>query len=158
MSTVALRTSWALGRNEARRLVVHPAYLAGALLVVPTVGVGAVADASLPSARQVFDFVVNVQLVWYGLMSLLAAGMVASLARRSGAEEVLESQPAGSGTRAAARCLAVLLGPGTLSAVLTTGLGFLAVYLSDARRRGRVLALGAVLVAATLVAGWAQLP
>lgn len=260
MSTIAMRTSWALGWNEAKRLVAHPAYLVGAFVVVPTVGLGAVADASLPSARQVFDFVVNVQLVWYGLMSLLAAGMVASLARRSGAEEVLEAQPAGPGTLAAARCLAVLLGPGALSVLLTAGvwllergqdepfgtfsgaelaqvpfvvlgggllgvlaarwmrwrggllvalvgtvvatgwvngqgrygwlapwttsrillddddfahgsqswhaaylallcgLAFVAVCLSDARRRGRVLALGAVLVAATVLAGWAQLP
>ena len=120
-----MRTSWALGRNEARRLVLHPAYLVGAFVVVPTVGLGAVAGARLPSARQVFDFVVNVQLVWYGLMSLLAAGLVASLARRSRAEEVLESQPAGPGTRAAAHCLVVLLGPATLSLVLTGGVWLL---------------------------------
>jgi len=125
MSTVALRTSWALGWNEAQRLVVHPAYLVGAFVVAPTMGLGAVAGASLPSARQVFDVVVNVQLVWYGLMSLMAAGLVASLPRRSGAEEVLESQPASLGTRAAARCLAVLLGPTAVSAILTAGVWLL---------------------------------
>ncbi|MBA2767806.1 MAG: hypothetical protein H0U35_01485 [Sporichthyaceae bacterium] len=125
MSGVAMRTSWALGWNEARRLVAHPAYLVGAFVIVPTMGLSAVAGASFPSARQVFDFVVNVQLVWYGLVSLLAAGLVASLARRSRAEEVLESQPAGPGTRAAARCLAVLLGPATLSVVLTGGVWLL---------------------------------
>lgn len=260
MNSVAIRTSWALGWNEARRLVVHPAYLVGAFVIVPTVGLGAVADARLPSARQVFDVVVNVQLVWYGLMSLLAAGLVASLARRSRAEEVLESQPAGPGTRAAAHCLAVLLGPASASAALTTGawllersqdepfgtfsgaelaqvpfvvlgggllgvlaarwmrwrggllvalvgtvvatgwvlgqgrfgwlapwttsrtllddddfaggsqlwhaaylallcgLAFVVVCLSDAIRRGRLLALGAVVLAATALVGWAQLP
>jgi hypothetical protein len=120
-----LRTSWVLGWNEARRLVQHPAYLLGALVLVPTMGVRAVSGPSLPSARQVFDFVVNVQLVWYGLMSLLAAGLVASLARRSGAGGVLEAQPAGPGTRAVARCLAVLLGPASVSVALTTGVWLL---------------------------------
>lgn len=260
MNAVASRTAWVLGWNEACRLVIHPAYLVGALVVVPTVGLGAVADARLPSAHQVFDVVVNVQLVWYGLMSLLAAGLVASLSRRSGAEEVLECQPAGPGTRATARCLAVLLGPAAVSAILTAGvwllergqdepfgtfsgaeltqvplvvlgggllgvlaarwmrwrggllvalvgtvvatgwvlgqgrfgwlapwttsrtllddddfvrgsqqwhaaylallcgLAFVAVCLSDASRRGRLLALGAVVLAATAFAGWAQLP
>ena len=117
MSAVAVRTSLALGWNEARRLVVHPAYLAGALVVVPTLGVG----ARLPSAQEVVAFVVNVQLVWYGLMSLLAAGLVVSLARRSRAEEVLEAQPATPATRAAAHGLAVLLGPTLVSVVLTGG-------------------------------------
>jgi hypothetical protein len=121
MSTGAIRTSWALGWNEARRLVVHPAYLVGALVIVPTMGLRAVADTRLPSAQQVFDFVVNVQLVWYGLMSLLAAGLISSLGRRSGAEEVLEPVPASPGIRAAARCLAVLMGPAAVSATLTAG-------------------------------------
>jgi hypothetical protein len=121
MSAAAMRTSWALGSNEARRLVLHPAYLVGAFVIVPTVGLRATAAARLPSAQQVFDFVVNVQLIWYGLMSLLAAGFISSLGRRSGAEEVLEAQPASPGTRAAARCLAVLLGPAAVSAALTAG-------------------------------------
>ena len=119
MTGAALRTPWVLGRAEARRLVVHPAYLAGALVVVPTMGLRAVSDAGLPSARRVVDVVVNVQLVWYGLMSLLAAGLVASLARRSHATEMLAAQPAGPGSRAAGHCLAVVLGPATVSAVLT---------------------------------------
>lgn len=122
MTAVTSRTPWVLGWTEARRLVVHPAYLAGVALVVPVMGVRAVTDVTLPSARAVFEFTVGAQLVWYGLVSLLAAGMAASLARRSHAEEVLQAQPASTGARAAAHCLAVLLGPAAVSVLVTAGM------------------------------------
>lgn len=121
MTGAALRTPWVLGWYEARRLVVHPSYLLGVLVIVPTFGLRAVSGASLPSARQVFETVTGVQLVWYGLMSLLATGLVASLARRSSAEDVLEAQPTGAAARTAAHCLAVLLGPALVSVLLTIG-------------------------------------
>jgi len=121
MTGAALRTPWVLGWYEARRLVVHPAYLLGALVIVPTVGLQAVTGASLPSARHVFEIMTGVQLFWYGLMSLLAAGLVASLARRSNAEDVLEAQPTGAAAQTAAHCLAVLLGPALISVLLTIG-------------------------------------
>jgi hypothetical protein len=110
-----------LGWAEARRLVVHPAYLVGALVVVPVMGLRALNSASLPSARQVFVFAVGAQLIWYGLVSLFAAGLVTSLARRSSAEDVLEASPSGAATRTAGCCLAVLLGPAAVSALLTVG-------------------------------------
>lgn len=125
MTVAVSRTPWVLGWNEARRLVVHPAYLAGLAVVVPVMGLGAVSDVNLPTARKVFEFTVGAQLVWYGLASLLAAGMAASLARRSHAEEVLDAQPASKGTRAAAHCLAVLLGPAVVSVGLTAGMWLL---------------------------------
>lgn len=121
MSAVAMRTSWVLGWTEARRLVLHPAYLVGSFVVLPTMGLRAVAGASLPSARQAYELVTGVQLIWYGLMSLLAAGLVASLARRSSAEDVLEAQPTGAAAQTAAHCLAVLLGPALISVLLTSG-------------------------------------
>ncbi|MEP6760652.1 MAG: hypothetical protein ABJA93_04725 [Sporichthyaceae bacterium] len=125
MSAVGLRTSWALGWNEARRLVLHPVYLLGAFVIVPTVGARAATGADLPSARQVFVVVTGVQLIWYGLMSLLAAGLVASLARRSRAQDVLEALPTGAAARTAAHCVAVLLGPALISVLLTIGVWLL---------------------------------
>lgn len=123
MSAVAVRTSLALGRTDAGRLVVHPAYVVGALVVVPMMGLRAVVDASLPSPRQAFQVAIAARTVL------------------DDADFAHGSQP----------WHAVYL-------ALLRGLASLAVCLSDAVHERLRLAVGALLLTAAALAGWAQLP
>ena len=94
-----------LALTEARRMLLHPAMLAIALIVL----VAVVADPGQPTQRSVLaDGLEYIFLLYYGLAVLFAANLVASSARRSGLESQFQAAPVSAQARTVASCLAVL--------------------------------------------------
>ncbi len=99
---------------EARRLVLHPAYLALIGLLVLTAGMDAV--DSLAPTRGSTASLLELLLLFVPLMSFFPAHLVASSVRRANAEDTLDAAPLTARARTLALCLATL-GPAALSAV-----------------------------------------
>jgi hypothetical protein len=97
---------------EARRLIVHPAYLALIGLLVLTAGIDAVNSTAL--TRGSIASLLELLLLWVPLVSVFPANLVASSARRANAEETLDAAPLPARARTLALCLAAL-GPAALS-------------------------------------------
>ena len=95
---------------EARRVVAHPSYLAltGLLVLVAGIDVPGLTRESIVGLLETI-------LLFVPLMSLFAANLVASSARRANAEETLVASPLGARARILALCLASLA-PAALSA------------------------------------------
>jgi len=103
-----------LALTEARRLVLHPAYLALIGLLVLTTGIDGV--NSMAPTRGSTASLLELLLVFVPLMSVFPANLVASSARRGNAEDTLDAAPLTARARTLALCLAAL-GPAALSAV-----------------------------------------
>lgn len=119
--TEPVRAVALLGWREGRRMLASPAYLliVGVLLLL-TVGVA----TDLPRGRGLPGRVALQgylgMLITYGaLATLFAASLVASSARRTGADGVLDAAPVDPQLRTLATGLGVLLGPVGVASLLT---------------------------------------
>jgi hypothetical protein len=114
----------ALASVEARRLVLHPAYLAVAGYVVIGTGVGvaqAFADVTRKNAAELIGLLF---LLYLPLIATFAASLVASSARRAGAEEMLAALPVTARGRSAALILGSL-GPAAVGGLAAATVWYL---------------------------------
>jgi len=93
----------ALAAGETRRLLLHPLFLAGLALTV----VAIVAGRGWPGQHQSF-LLMGVAVLPVALGTFAAANLAAMRNRRAGAEELLDTLPAGRATRIGAQLLAPL--------------------------------------------------
>jgi hypothetical protein len=99
------RSVLALAVVEARRMILHPAYLIGTGYLV--IGMGSeVFSGADPSRKSVIEYIEFFTVFLFAMISIFPASLVASSARRAGAGETLEATPATQRLRTAA----VLLG------------------------------------------------
>lgn len=117
-----------LGWHEARRMATSPAYL---LSVVGLFAAGGEAPARI-NARTIVTHGLDGMLIYGALASLFAVGLVASSARRSGAETQLDTAPLDPQLRTLAQGLGVVLGPFALATTLTLVLAYVEHGLSPA--------------------------
>ncbi|MDH4158817.1 MAG: hypothetical protein OEV62_00995 [Actinomycetota bacterium] len=108
----------ALGRREARRIVLSPVYAVGFGLVFVTTGIGSFTEGALPTAEHVYEFIGLMLVMMGGLLTYLAAHLVTSSARRTNADRQLESSTMSSRSRGGALCLGVVFGPSAVAAGL----------------------------------------
>lgn len=136
------------GLDEARRLVV-PAYLVGALAIVPMMGVSAVTGPDLrPSGRSSTSWST---CSWSGTAScrwVLDQDRFGRLAPCTTARSQLDDEDVTR--RSQAWHAAHLALPGCLVV--------LAICFPDAQRKRPLVVRGALLLSATALVGWAQLP
>jgi len=120
--TRAARAVALLGWREGRRMLTKPVYLfiVGALFL--TFGVSAV-DATTISRSDVHR-VLGLLLTYGALATLFAASLVATSARRTGAESQFCAAPLDPQLRTLATGLGVLLGPTAVASLLTVGLAY----------------------------------
>ncbi len=105
-----------LARTEAWRIVRHPVHLGSVVAFVSVTGIGsgvAFEPGRGPLVREGLEFFFT---LYYGLIVLGAANLVASSARRGGADPQLDAAPLSGQARTAALCLAVL-GPVLIATV-----------------------------------------
>ena len=143
----------ALGVVEARRMLLHPAYLV--LAGYCTVVIGVDLTRSLSIERRAAGEFIGILLVFFlALTSMFPASLTATSARRAGAEEMFDAVPVDRRTRTWAM-LAAGLGPASIASI-----GALAVWLL---RRGQppteepVLTAGALCSVPLLYLGTAAL-
>jgi len=116
---------WAIGRIEARKMLLHPSFLVGIAF-----GLFMLRGASGSGGTQM-TLLKNAQWVVLGLLAgsvigtVLAANVATVRPRRSGVQELFGSLPAPAETLTGGVFTGLLIGPGVLAAVLT-GLGWLA--------------------------------
>lgn len=96
-----LRAVLALSLVEARRLVVHPAYLVGTIYVVVVMGSDLFTGAE-HERKAVIDAIEMFALFLFAIISIFPASLVATSARRADAEETLTALPATQRMRTAA--------------------------------------------------------
>jgi len=104
----------ALALVEARRLLTHPAYLVGLAYVLTVTGTGLLTDAH-DGRKEVIDVIEVFALFLFAMISIFPASLVATSARRAGADEMLAAVPTSPRTRT----VAVLLGAGAPAAIAT---------------------------------------
>ncbi|PZS31802.1 MAG: hypothetical protein DLM58_11080 [Pseudonocardiales bacterium] len=111
----------ALARVEGRRLILHPAYLGvGGYLVIG--GVGTVSQGIAQITRHGVSEILNILFaIFVPLIALFPASLVATSARRAGAEETLAALPVSQRGRSAALLLACLVPAAIGSAAVATG-------------------------------------
>jgi hypothetical protein len=109
-----------LSVREARRMLLSPAILValGLLVLVRGAEIFAQATFSLPTARTAYDIIVFFSALYLGLLMYIAAHLVTSSARRSGAEPQLAASTLSVRQRSAGMCLGVIVGPGGLAFAL----------------------------------------
>jgi hypothetical protein len=113
-----IRSVLALAWVEARRMVLHPAYLVGTGYVV--VVTGSDLFTGLENSRKtVIDAIELFVLFLFAIISIFPPSLVASSARRAGAEETLAALPATQRMRTAA----ILVGACLPAAIATVPLG-----------------------------------
>ena len=123
---VSMTASWPsvvrLGLREAKRMVRSPVVfvLLGFVLLMGGVETVAEARLSLPSARTAYDVITYFSALYLGLISYLAAHLVTSSARRTGAEPQLAASALSPRQRSAGLCLGVLFGAGVAAVLLLT--------------------------------------
>jgi hypothetical protein len=105
-----------LAAIEMRRLLLHPAYLAAFVYGAMVTGVDAVGGIGDFSREKVAEFIAVVFVFLLPMTAIFAASLVATSARRAGAEETLAALPVTARGRSAALLLAGL-GPSAVSAV-----------------------------------------
>jgi hypothetical protein len=146
----------ALAVGETRRLLAHPAFLAGLALTAVTVGVGLGRDGQ----AQAF-LLMGLAVLPMALGTFVATNLAAMRSRRAGTEELLDTLPAGHAVRTGAQTLAPLAAVVIAVAVLAAayllfGAGEgLVVGLDGTRHRPHLaeLAQGPLLVAMLGVLG-----
>jgi len=111
-----------LGWREGRRVLTGPAYLVivGGLFL--SFGVSA-SDLTAVSRSDVRDVLVRV-LIYGALATLFASSLVATSARRTGAESQFEAAPLDPQLRTLATGLGVVLGPTSVASALTLGVAY----------------------------------
>jgi hypothetical protein len=109
-----IRSVLALSRVEARRMVVHPAYLVAAVYVVTVMGSDLV-QATDNNRKTVIETIEMFALFLFAMISIFPASLVATSARRAGAQETLSAVPATPRMRTAA----ILLGACAPAAIAT---------------------------------------
>lgn len=97
-----------LAGTEARRILLHPAALVVALVFLALLGFDRRPLESLRNPSMVKEGLEYFFLLYYGLLMFFAVNLVASSARRSGAEGQLAAAPLSGQQRTLATCLAVL--------------------------------------------------
>ncbi len=108
-----------LGWREARRMLASPVYA----LLVGALSIGTVAAALHgTSARENLNETLAVMLAYCGVATLFAASLVATSARRTGAESMFAAAPVDPQLRTLATCLGVLFGPVAFAGLLTVAL------------------------------------
>jgi hypothetical protein len=121
----------ALASVEARRLVLHPAYLAVAGYVVIGTGVGAAHAFADVTRKNTGELIGLLFLLYLPLIATFAGSLVASSARRAGADEMLAALPVTVRSRSAALVLASL-GPAALGGVAAAAVWYLQRDVPDA--------------------------
>jgi hypothetical protein len=117
---IGARTVASLALVEGRRILFHPVYLIIAGFFLLTAGVGTAQGG--PWGRAEFrEFLTTFGLLYYGLVTLFAANLVASSARRAEAESQLAPTPTDPGARTLATALGVLF-PAMLGVAWAVGL------------------------------------
>jgi hypothetical protein len=109
-SAISMPAVLRLAVREARRVLLHPSYLAliGFLLLVMGVDFS-VGNASVPTRKATADLLREVFLFWLPLISVFPANLIASSGRRSGAEAMLDAASMSRAARASASCLAAVM-------------------------------------------------
>ena len=138
-SGVSPRAVLALGRIEARRILLHPGFLGAAglfmLFILVTVGGGGMFASADGSGRRIhFGFVAVGIAVGIAAGSLIASNLGAQRARRDRMLELYGSLPSPPEARTAAVMVGALLGPVLLATLLTM---LLAVLLRSDPEVGR---------------------
>ncbi len=112
---VVLRLGW----REARRMLTHPVYA----LLISALSIGTVVQAlSGDSTRESLYETLAVALAYCGVATLFVASLVATSARRTGAESMFAATPLDAQLRTLGTALGVLLGPVAAAGLLTLGL------------------------------------
>jgi hypothetical protein len=109
-SAISMRAVLRLAMREARRVLLHPVYLAlvGYLVFVMGVDVS-VGNASAPTRKAIADVLQVVFVFSLPLITVIPASLIASSGRRSGAEAMLDAAAMSRTVRASASCLAAVL-------------------------------------------------
>jgi hypothetical protein len=109
-----------LGLREARRMLLSPVVLVLLAFVAMTGGLRTVGEGmlSLPTTRGVYDGITFFAALYLGLIVYMAAHLVTSSARRTGAAGQLSASALSERQRNAGLCLGVLFGPGVVGIVL----------------------------------------
>lgn len=153
-----------LARVEGRRMLLHPVHLA---LVLAVLAVGVTDDPLTvfrqpAAAKEALD---TVFILYYGLVVYFSANLVASSARRSGADTQFDATPLTGQARTAASCLGVLAPTGVagLAAVVIHAVTYGgAVVLPDALSPAELLVIPLYTLGAGLlgiaVARWLPWP
>jgi hypothetical protein len=99
-----------LAVREARRVLLHPSYLAlvGCLALVMGADFSAL-SASMTTRSAFADLLRELFLFWLPLVTVFPANLMASSGRRSGAEAMLDAAAMSRAARASASCLAAVL-------------------------------------------------
>ena len=109
-SAVSIRAVFRLAMREARRVLLHPAYLALVCYLVFVMGVDvSVGSASTPTRKAIADMLQVVFIFSLPLITVFPASLIASSGRRSGAEAMLDAAAMSRPARACASCLATVL-------------------------------------------------
>ena len=116
-----IRSVISLSRIEARRMLLHPAYLVGAGYVLIVVGSDVFTNLD-HDRKSVIEAIELFVLFLFAIISIFPPSLVASSARRAGAEETLAALPATQRMRTAA----ILLGACAPAAI--AGLAILGTY------------------------------
>lgn len=95
---------WALSRIEGRRLVTHPAVLAGLAIAALFLTINRVAESDVPTA---FEFL-RMDALFLSVGTFIAANLGALRNRRHGTAELYEAEPLSARQRTAAHLLSVL--------------------------------------------------
>jgi hypothetical protein len=114
----------ALASVEARRLVLHPIYLVIVAMFVVTGSVSAVNWSTHITRKTVAEIIGTLFLLYLPLLATFAASLVASSARRAGADEMLAALPVTARSRSAALILASLA-PAALSGLAAAAVWYL---------------------------------
>jgi len=101
------------GLKEAKRMLRSPAYLLIFGFLILTGGVESIQDGvdRLLDPAIFYEMVIYYSGLWIGLVTYLAAHLVTSSARRTGADQQLGSSPVDERGRGLAMCIGVVLGP-----------------------------------------------
>jgi hypothetical protein len=147
-----MTSTWALARVEGRRLVKHPAVLAGAAFGLLFLAVSRLAESDIPSGFEAFRFLP------FGLAvgTFIAANLGALRNRRHGTVELYDAEPLSARRRTAAHLLSVLwmvaVTVGWVGVILVTLIvsdGLVVGFIDGVRHRAPTvveLALGPIVV------------
>ena len=169
-SSSTARSIVVLGWKEARRIVLSPVYGVVIIFMLAMGGLRSVVDGfsfSVPSAAVVYDIVTFLGLLYGGLLTYLAAHLVATSSRRTHADNQLAASALSSRSRGGALCLGVLFGPGLIAAILMVMLAWIGsdVVLPDDQQASSLAELAQIALTvigaglfAVMVATWLRFP
>ncbi len=106
-----------LAATEARRILLHPVHLLFGAALVAVMGLSGDPRTVFSDAANVSEGLAYLFLLYYGLVVFVAANLVASSPRRSGADTQLAATPVGGFGQTAAVCLGAL-GPAGVGGIV----------------------------------------